>query len=168
MDGTADASTWRVCSACKRPILWNESYWVCSVSSCNRARSPYVFCRIECWDSHVPVMNHRDAWAEERVAPSRPRPPASAAAPLVPRPLGAPTASAADPRGASSRAAAPEPDHDILIVVSKLKKYVREKHGLSTSDQVIDVLSDRVRELCDDAAEKSRQAGRKTIMDRDF
>ena len=56
----------------------------------------------------------------------------------------------------------------MLIVVSKLKKYVREKHGLSTSDQVIDVLSDRVREICDAAAEKSRQAGRKTLMDRDF
>jgi len=164
MDGTPDASTWRVCSACKKPILWNESYWVCSVSSCNRARAPYVFCRIECWDSHVPVMNHRDAWAEERVAPSRPRPTASPAAPLVTRPLGAPTA-AAQP---ASRTAAPEPDPDVLIVVSKLKKYVREKHGLSTSDQVIAVLSDRVREICDDAAEKSRQAGRKTLMDRDF
>jgi hypothetical protein len=164
MDGTADASTWRVCSACKKPILWNESYWVCSVSSCNRARSPYVFCRIECWDSHVPVMNHRDAWAEERVAPSRPRPAAAPAAPLVTRPLGAPTA-AAQP---ASRIATPEPDPDVLIVVSKLKKYVRDKHGLSTSDQVIAVLSDRVRELCDDAAEKSRHAGRKTLMDRDF
>jgi histone H3/H4 len=162
MDGTPDASTWRVCSACKKPILWNESYWVCSVSSCNRARAPYVFCRIECWDSHVPVMNHRDAWAEERVAPSRPRPTA-ATAPLVTRPLGAPTA--AEP---ASRTAAEAPDLDVLVVVSKLKKYVRDKHGLSTSDQVIDVLSDRVRELCDDAAEKSRQAGRKTLMDRDF
>ena len=162
MDGTPDASTWRVCSACKKPILWNESYWVCSVSSCNRARSPYVFCRIECWDSHVPVMNHRDAWAEERVAPSRPRP-TTAPAPLVTRPLGAPTA--AEP---ASRTAAPAPDLDVLIVVSKLKKYVRDKHGLSTSDQVIAVLSDRVRELCDDAAEKSRHAGRKTLMDRDF
>ena len=164
MDGTADASTWRVCSACKKPILWNESYWVCSVSSCNRARSPYVFCRIECWDSHVPVMNHRDAWAEERVAPSRPRPAATPTAPLVPRPLGAPTATVET----ASRTAAPAVDLDVLIVVSKLKKYVRDKHGLSTSDQVIDVLSDRVRELCDDAAEKSRHAGRKTLMDRDF
>jgi hypothetical protein len=164
MDGTADASTWRVCSACKKPILWNESYYVCSVSSCNRARSPYVFCRIECWDSHVPVMNHRDAWAEERVAPSRPRP-AATAAPLVPRPLGAPTAPSAVSH-ASATAAAPDPD--ILVVVSKVKKYVREKHGLSTSDQVVDVLSERVRELCDEAAEKSRQAGRKTLMDRDF
>ena len=163
MEGTPDASTWRVCSACKKPILWNESYWVCSVSSCNRARSPYVFCRIECWDSHVPVMNHRDAWAEERVAPSRPRPATAPTSPLVTRPLGAPTA--AEP---ASRIAAPAPDLDVLIVVSKLKKYVREKHGLSTSDQVIDVLSDRVREICDEAAEKSRQAGRKTLMDRDF
>jgi len=163
MDGTPDASTWRVCSACKKPILWNGSYWVCSVSSCNRARAPYVFCRIECWDSHVPVMNHRDAWAEERVAPSRPRPAAAPTAPLVTRPLGAPTA--AQP---ASRTAAPAPDLDVLIVVSKLKKYMRDKHGLSTSDQVIAVLSDRVRELCDDAAEKSRQAGRKTLMDRDF
>jgi hypothetical protein len=162
MDGTADASTWRVCSACKKPILWNESYYVCSVSSCNRARAPYVFCRIECWDSHVPVMNHRDAWAEERVAPARPRATAAASAPLTTSPLGAPAPVAA------SRAASAAVDLDVLIVVSKLKKYVKDKHGLSTSDQVIDVLSDRVRKLCDDAAEKSRHAGRKTLMDRDF
>jgi hypothetical protein len=164
MDGTADASTWRVCSACKKPILWNESYYVCSVSSCNRARAPYVFCRIECWDSHVPVMNHRDAWAEERVAPARPRAAGAPSAPLATTPLGAPAPVAAG----TNRAAAPDDDLDVLIVVSKLKKYVREKHGLSTADPVIDVLSDRVRKLCDDAAEKSRHAGRKTLMDRDF
>jgi hypothetical protein len=110
-------------------------------------------------------MNHRDAWAEERVAPSRPRGPTPTGAPLVPQASGAPTVTSAT---AARLAPAPEADGDILVVVSKIKKYMREKHGLSTSDQVIPVLSDLVRELCDAAAEKSRQAGRKTLMDRDF
>jgi histone H3/H4 len=57
---------------------------------------------------------------------------------------------------------------DVLIVVSKLKHYVRETTGMNTSDDVIEVLSDRVRELCDAAVEQARAAGRKTIMARDF
>jgi len=39
---------------------------------------------------------------------------------------------------------------------------------MNTSDAVIDVLSDKLRELCDRAVEKAVQAGRKTLLDRDF
>ena len=58
--------------------------------------------------------------------------------------------------------------NDVLIVVSKLKAYVRAASGMNTSDNVIEKLSDRVRALCDQAIEQARAAGRKTVMDRDF
>ena len=61
-----------------------------------------------------------------------------------------------------------EVDKEILIVASKLKAYVREKSGMNTSANVLDALSDKVRNLCDDAIAKARQDGRKTVLDRDF
>jgi hypothetical protein len=55
-----------------------------------------------------------------------------------------------------------------LIVASKLKSYVRARSGMNTSNGVLDVLSDSVRALCDEAIRSARRDGRKTIMDRDF
>jgi histone H3/H4 len=57
---------------------------------------------------------------------------------------------------------------EILVVVSKMKNYVRERAEMNTSDSVMNLLSDRLRRLCDRAIEKARADGRKTIMDRDF
>ncbi|NDC39313.1 MAG: hypothetical protein EBZ48_14920 [Proteobacteria bacterium] len=57
---------------------------------------------------------------------------------------------------------------EILVVVSKLKNYIREASGMNTSGAVADVLSDMVRKLCDDAIERAKNDGRKTVMDRDF
>ncbi len=58
---------------------------------------------------------------------------------------------------------------EVLVVVSKLKNYIKAKSGgMSTSDKVAAVLSDRVKSLCDEAIEKARADGRKTVMDRDF
>jgi histone H3/H4 len=57
---------------------------------------------------------------------------------------------------------------EILIVASKLKNYIRAKSGMNTSGAVIDVLSAKVRELCDQAIESAKRDGRKTVMDRDF
>lgn len=59
-------------------------------------------------------------------------------------------------------------EKDILIVASKLKKYVKDKHGLNTSANVIEILSDIVRVKCDSAAERAKQSGRKTLQDKDF
>ena len=39
---------------------------------------------------------------------------------------------------------------------------------MNTSDDVIEVLSDRVRGLCDAAVKQAHAAGRKTVMARDF
>ena len=59
-------------------------------------------------------------------------------------------------------------ESEILVVVSKMKNYVRERSEMNTSDSVMNVLSDRLRRLCDRAIENARAEGRKTIMDRDF
>jgi histone H3/H4 len=56
---------------------------------------------------------------------------------------------------------------EVLVVVSKLKGYIREKSDMNTSGSVADVLSERLRSLCDRAIENARKDGRKTVMDRD-
>lgn len=59
-------------------------------------------------------------------------------------------------------------DTEVLVVVSKLKNYVRSKADMNTSGNVAGKISDIVRKLCDEAIEKAKQDGRKTVMDRDF
>ena len=58
--------------------------------------------------------------------------------------------------------------NDVLVVVSKLKKYVRSVSGMNTSGSVAAVLSDFVRRRCEGAIERAKADGRKTLMDRDF
>lgn len=57
---------------------------------------------------------------------------------------------------------------EVLVVVSKLKGYIRSASGMNTSGNVAPILSDMIRQLCDQAIEKAKKAGRKTVMDRDF
>lgn len=57
---------------------------------------------------------------------------------------------------------------ETLIVASKLKKYIKDKSGMNTSAGVLDILSDRIRAMCDQAMENARSDGRKTVKDRDF
>jgi hypothetical protein len=70
MQETASPDHWRRCNSCKKPIPYRGMYWVCNVSTCNRKRTGLVFCDVSCWDAHVPMMNHRESWAEERKAPT--------------------------------------------------------------------------------------------------
>jgi histone H3/H4 len=57
---------------------------------------------------------------------------------------------------------------EVLVVVSKIKSYIKDRSGMNTSGGVAPVLSDKVRRLCDEAIERARADGRKTVMDRDF
>jgi len=57
---------------------------------------------------------------------------------------------------------------EVLVVASKLKNYIKDKAGMNTSAAVMPVLSERVRGLCNQAIEKAKSEGRKTVMDRDF
>ncbi|HVK88237.1 MAG TPA: hypothetical protein VM513_29155, partial [Kofleriaceae bacterium] len=58
-------------------------------------------------------------------------------------------------------------DKDILIVVSKLKKYIKDRSGFNTSDAVADQLSEHVRAICDEAIRAAARDDRKTVLDRD-
>lgn len=57
---------------------------------------------------------------------------------------------------------------DILVVTSKVKKYIKEKGGCNTSAETIDVLSKAVERLCEKGMEHAKQDGRKTVMARDI
>jgi histone H3/H4 len=57
---------------------------------------------------------------------------------------------------------------DTLVVVSKVKKMIKEKAGLSTSQSAIDKLSSIIEKECLKAAQKAKEANRKTVLDRDF
>lgn len=59
-------------------------------------------------------------------------------------------------------------EKETLVVVSKLKTYIRSASGMNTAGNVAPALSDAIRRLCDQAIEKARSDGRKTVMDRDF
>ncbi len=167
---------WKHCSTCKKELPFRARYHACNVSTCNRGHLALAFCSVECWDSHVPLLRHRDAWAVEKTAPSREEFEREQAEEVLAAERREARASA-PPSSSSSSSVVPTPlphvapgdlPHDVLIVVSKLKSYVRARSGMNTSDGVIDILSDKVRELCDAAIEKAAQAGRKTVLDRDF
>ncbi len=59
-------------------------------------------------------------------------------------------------------------EKEVLVVVSKIKKYIRSASGMNTAANVAPALSDAIRQLCDQAIEKAKSVRRKTVMDRDF
>jgi hypothetical protein len=164
-----EAESWRLCSSCKSPIGFHATYWRCSVSTCNRDRTALFFCSVPCWQAHVPMLRHRDAYAEEERSPSR----EAWAATRVER---------ANDRTQPGRHSIPPPasepvgeielsrdvPHDVLIVASKLKKYVAARSGMRTSDGAMAILSEIVRDACDEAIRNAHAAERKTVLDRDF
>lgn len=57
---------------------------------------------------------------------------------------------------------------DILVVTSKVKKYIKEKSEMNTSAETIDVLSKAIEKLCLKGIESAKADGRKTVMARDI
>lgn len=57
---------------------------------------------------------------------------------------------------------------ETLVVVSKIKKYIKDKSDMSTSASVMDALTRIVMSECDKAVENAQKQKRKTVMDRDF
>src|SRR2546427_10442485 len=111
----SDLSAWRRCSSCRKPIGSGATDWVCSVSTCNQKRTALAFCTVSCWDAHLPVARHREAWAEERSAPARAE---SGEARAKQRRIVRP--------GGATSPAAPGAD-DVLIIANRLKDYIRVK-----------------------------------------
>ena len=164
----------KLCTTCKKPIAFGQSYMQCSVSTCNRAKLAQFFCSLPCWDAHLPEARHRDAWAEPMKAPTREafRREQAEEEDREKRSVARESSMSeeADKRrriigAAASSAQIPE---DVLVVVSKMKAYVKARSGMNTSDGVVDVLSAKIRQLCDAAIEVAHADGRKTVMDRDF
>jgi histone H3/H4 len=160
MQNTAD-KIWRKCSRCKKDIEKNAKYYECSVTTCTHPRTGYAFCSIGCWEAHVPGAKHRDAAAIEKRAPNLVWDPAGPAMPAAP----ARRIAVNQPVTSTSMAKVPI---DVLVVVSKVKDYIKAKSDMNTSDSVKELLSEKIRQLCDDAIDKARSEGRKTVMDRDF
>jgi hypothetical protein len=57
---------------------------------------------------------------------------------------------------------------DVLVVTSKVKKFIREKSGFNTSAELIDGLSQEVEKLCLAAIDQAKADGRKTVKGRDL
>lgn len=57
---------------------------------------------------------------------------------------------------------------EMFVVASKIKKFVKESSELSTAQNVMEQLTDKVRRLCDIAVQNAIESKRKTVMDRDF
>lgn len=57
---------------------------------------------------------------------------------------------------------------ETLVVVSKVKKHIKDKAGMNTSATAMDALTKIVERECSKAIENARSDGRKTVMDRDF
>ena len=179
MEVSDTENLWRRCSSCKNPIGFRTKYWVCNVSTCNRKRTGLVFCSVSCWDAHVPLMNHRESWAEERMSPSKEQWALDQQAESSGQSEGSPSTGrrvlvnpgvpgahvAAQSIGGAPHSAM---ESEILVVVSKLKAYIKDKSEMNTSGDVMESLSDILRNICDDAIVRARNEGRRTVMARDI
>jgi hypothetical protein len=119
-----EATPWRRCSACKKPIALGAVYWSCNVSTCNQKRTALCFCSVSCWEVHLPGANHREAWAVEKRAPKTPE-------------VGVESAVAGGGGGRRLvRGAAPPPpppaSDEVLIVASRLATTCGARSGYNT------------------------------------
>lgn len=186
---TAGSEEWKRCSSCKKPIAFRATYFACSVSTCTRKRTGFVFCSVDCWEIHLPMMRHREAWAVEETAPTREAWAAEQAAERgegsdkpraapVTKPVAQPVAQPVVRRAAedaprriavpSAPAPAAAVPAEVLVIASRFKEYIRARYGMNTSDAVFDELSKYLRTLADRAVLHARDDGRKTVLDRDF
>lgn len=59
-------------------------------------------------------------------------------------------------------------ENEVLVVVSKMKQYIKDVSEMNTSEDVNQVISHMIRIQLDRAIEQARREGRKTVMARDF
>ena len=188
---------WRKCSTCKKDIALNSKYYECSVSTCTGLRTGYVFCSVSCWEVHLPGAKHRDAGAVEKRSPAKAESAVSSMASVgssnaTSSLAGASQAnsvtnsqntnsslgnSAGPVRRIISGSGPASPNlavkkssmsDEVLVVVSKMKQYIRDLSEMNTSEEVNQILSDIVRTECEKAITSARAEGRKTVMARDF
>lgn len=146
---------WKKCSACKKTIPFGAKYYTCSVSTCNGKRTGYVFCSVNCFETHLPGARHKDAAAVEEKAPMK-----SAREPqrrlIGSQPLSKPSNKQISQGG------------DVLIIASRLKEFITEQSEFNTSASVMQVLSNHIRHVAMQAIDNAREDGRKTVMEQDL
>ena len=154
---------WRKCSSCKKSISFNTTYYECSVSTCTGLRTGYVFCSVACWEVHLPGANHRSAGAVEKKSPANAQINSSAAlGSAAPKRI---IVNSNEPQATPSKSSM---SHDVLVVVSKMKQYIKDVSEMNTAEDVNQILSEKIRKACDEAIQSARADGRKTVMARDF
>lgn len=57
---------------------------------------------------------------------------------------------------------------EVLVVTSKVKKFIKESGDCNTSSETVEVLSKAVEALCRRGIESAKSDGRKTVMARDI
>jgi histone H3/H4 len=127
-----------------------------------------LFCSLDCWQAHVPGARHRDAWATEERAPTRVELEEREDPHDKSRSAGGRTRMAEHNEEEGVETQAADADNEVLIVVSKLKKYIKARSGMNTSDKVAAVLSEQLREACREAIRLATADGRRTVLERDF
>ena len=124
---------------------------------------------MECWDRHIPVERHRsdNISAIVKRAPNRPDVDIKQAPKTEPKRRVVVTAQNSAPKPTGMGSAATSVDGEVLVVASKIKKYISEVSGMNTSASTLDELTERLKEICRHSIENARKAERKTVMDRD-
>ncbi|MEQ1723177.1 MAG: hypothetical protein ABL930_08360, partial [Pseudobdellovibrio sp.] len=120
---------WRKCSSCKKEIPLNSKYYECSVSTCTGQRTGYVFCSVSCWEVHLPGAKHRDAGAVEKRSPSVA---ASESPESAPRRIIVTSSASAVTQTTSSAAKKSSMSNEVLVVVSKMKQYIKDISEMNT------------------------------------
>lgn len=125
------------------------------------------------------MLRHRDAWAIEERAPTKERwehelaanPPSVTEPPISAKPSAVPpvrrTVESPAPATSAAVTLSHVDDDEILIVVSKMKKYIKDRSGMNCGDAVAAALSDHVRAACDEAIRAAARDERKTVLERD-
>ena len=152
----AISNLWKKCSSCKKPISLNSKYYECSVSTCTGERTGYVFCTIACFEVHLPGAKHRSAGAVEKKSPASLAPEAPKRI-IISSPSTSPQVTQKSPM-----------ENEVLVVVSKMKQYIKDTSDMNTSEDVNQMISHMIRIQLDRAIENARREGRKTVMARDF
>ncbi len=162
----SEKTYFKKCSTCKKEIPFKSKYKICSVSTCQNKKTGLVFCSLPCWDAHLGFANHRSSGALEITAPSREEFLRETQTPETTAPL-----NHEPKRNIISTPATSHPsvnNVDVLVVVSKVKGFIRDQSEFNTSQCAIDALTQKVVQECFKAIENAKIAGRKTVMGRDF
>ena len=149
------STEWRKCSACKKTIFLGGNYYICSISSCNKKSRPTQYCSPSCWDAHNAVMRHKDAGALKESAPQNPD---HGNLPKIIR----------DQSQSEFALINEKIDTDVLVVVSKVKKYIFDKSQMNTSTEIMDDLTSIIIKICNVAIANANREGRKTVLKRDM